>query len=68
MTLREKHGYCEFKEERLGGKQWRTGFNIRYRPVAGKTKIGCIFPLHNFLLQVKVKIKVKHPITGLDRP
>jgi hypothetical protein len=24
--------------------------------------------LHNFLLQVKVKIKVKHPITGLDRP
>jgi hypothetical protein len=40
MTLRGKHGYWEFKEETLGGKLWRTGFHIRYGPVAGETKKG----------------------------
>jgi hypothetical protein len=38
MTLREKHGHWEFKEKTLGGKLWRIGFDIRYRPVAGETK------------------------------
>jgi hypothetical protein len=38
MTLREKHGYWKFKEETLGGKLCRTGFDMGYRPVAGETK------------------------------
>ena len=34
----ETRGYWELKKEALGGTLWRTGFDMRFGPVAGETK------------------------------
>jgi hypothetical protein len=55
LTWREKRGYWKFKEEALGGKVWRNGFDMRYGPFVGQTNGWMNFPIASFSLTNKCR-------------